>query len=261
MPSLSRPIVVSEIFGPVLQGEGALIGRPTLFVRTGGCDYRCAWCDTLYAVLPEHRASWSPMSVDAILQRLDELSGHRPMMVTLSGGNPALQPLSPLIEAGHAKGYQFAMETQGSVARPWFAKLDYLILSPKPPSAGMKMGWAKLSACLAAAQGAVAGDTETNETANGANRATTGPELSLKVVVFDEADYQFAREVNRRYPGVPFYLQVGNPTLEGEDVVEHLPQLASRLRQLSERVLADGWPDVAVLPQMHVLMYGNKRGV
>ena len=48
-------IRISEIFGPTIQGEGPLIGRPSIFVRTGGCDYRCNWCDTLYAVLPEYR--------------------------------------------------------------------------------------------------------------------------------------------------------------------------------------------------------------
>ena len=48
-------IRISEIFGPTIQGEGPLMGRPTVFVRTGGCDYRCRWCDTLYAVLPEFR--------------------------------------------------------------------------------------------------------------------------------------------------------------------------------------------------------------
>jgi 7-carboxy-7-deazaguanine synthase len=42
-------ILISEIFGPTIQGEGALVGKPTVFVRTGGCDYRCDWCDTVYA--------------------------------------------------------------------------------------------------------------------------------------------------------------------------------------------------------------------
>ena len=49
-----KKVRVSEIFGPTVQGEGPLIGKPTVFVRTGGCDYRCNWCDTLYAVLPKH---------------------------------------------------------------------------------------------------------------------------------------------------------------------------------------------------------------
>ena len=118
-------------------------------------------------------------------------AGERPIMVTLSGGNPAIQPLGPLIAAGHARGYRFAMETQGSVARDWFGDLDMLVLSPKPPSSGMEVDWAAFDACRAAGQGA---------------------ETVLKIVVFDAADYDWAREVAGRYPDLPLYLQPGNHT-------------------------------------------------
>src|SRR4028118_1642746 len=120
-----KPILVSEILGPTIQGEGALVGRPTVFVRTGGCDYRCSWCDTLYAVLPEYRGEWLKMSAEEILQRVLALSGG-PILITVCGGNPGLQPLQPLLARGHAQGFSFALETQGSVAKEWFAKLDYL---------------------------------------------------------------------------------------------------------------------------------------
>lgn len=48
-----KRLAVLEIFGPTLQGEGAVIGAPTMFIRFGGCDYRCEQCDSLHAVLPE----------------------------------------------------------------------------------------------------------------------------------------------------------------------------------------------------------------
>ena len=109
-------IRISEIFGPTVQGEGALIGKPTVFVRTGGCDFRCSWCDTLYAVLPEYRNDWAPMTPEDILARVEQLTDGRPVLVTLSGGNPAIQPLGQLIALGKARRHSFAMETQGSVA-------------------------------------------------------------------------------------------------------------------------------------------------
>lgn len=37
-----------EVFGPTIQGEGMVIGKKTMFVRTYGCDYGCVWCDTAY---------------------------------------------------------------------------------------------------------------------------------------------------------------------------------------------------------------------
>ena len=116
-------IRISEIFGPTIQGEGALIGQPTVFVRTGGCDYRCVWCDSLHAVDSRFRADWRAMTTPEVLDRVRALSGGTPLMVSLSGGNPAIQPLGPLIRQGQAEGYRFALETQGSVSRDWFAHI------------------------------------------------------------------------------------------------------------------------------------------
>src|ERR1700745_4233675 len=103
IPAMKGDIRISEIFGPTIQGEGPLIGRPTVFVRTGGCDYRCSLCDTLYAVLPEYRDEWTPMPPAEIIARVNELADGKPMLVSLSGGNPALQPLAPLIALGRER--------------------------------------------------------------------------------------------------------------------------------------------------------------
>lgn len=239
-------IRISEIFGPTVQGEGPLIGRPTVFVRTGGCDYRCTWCDTLYAVLPEYRADWMLMTPAEIMARVDALAGGKPVLVSLSGGNPALQPLAPLIALGRDRGHTFALETQGSVAQPWFADLDWLMLSPKPPSAGMATDWAAFEACLEAAEGR--------------------PSCALKIVVFDDADYAYAQKAAARYPALPVYLQVGNPApltaADGTAAYEaDIDDLLDRFRWLVGKVTADRWFTATVLPQLHVLTWGNKRGV
>lgn len=236
-----RVIAVSEVFGPTIQGEGALIGKPTVFVRTGGCDFRCHWCDTLYAVLPEHRHEWARIEPEALLDEVMRLSNHRPILVTLSGGNPAIQPLGPLIELGHGRGLTFALETQGSVAQPWFADLEYLTLSPKPPSSGMDTDWDKLEACIKSA---------------GENTLTV-----LKVVVFDDADYVYAREVSARFPLIPMYLQVGNHTPPQVSSEVDVAGLLARLEWLAQKVTVDGWNEATVLPQLHTLIWGNKRGV
>ena len=72
---MTADIRVSEIFGPTIQGEGALIGLPTVFVRTGGCDYRCSWCDSLHAVDSEFRHDWRPMSAADVLAEVDDQIG------------------------------------------------------------------------------------------------------------------------------------------------------------------------------------------
>jgi 7-carboxy-7-deazaguanine synthase len=243
---VSESILISEIFGPTVQGEGPLVGRPTIFVRTGGCDYRCAWCDTLYAVLPEYRNEWVLMTPAEIATRVDELASDKPVLVTVSGGNPALQPLAPLIELGHAKGHMFALETQGSVSSPWFSELDWLILSPKPPSSHMATNWAALDDCI----------TSRKER----------PRCVLKIVVFDDADYNYARTVSARHPALPIYLQVGNAAPlnnTGRSLPDDadIDDLLARFRWLVDKVTVDRWFVATVLPQLHVLAWGNKRGV
>ncbi|WP_113913105.1 7-carboxy-7-deazaguanine synthase QueE [Roseovarius dicentrarchi] len=240
---MSDVIRISEIFGPTIQGEGALIGVPTVFVRTGGCDYRCVWCDSLHAVDSDYRRDWAPMSAGAVMDEVRRLSGGQPLTVTLSGGNPAIQPLGDLIALGRAEGYGFAMETQGSVARDWFAQLEMLVLSPKPPSSEMQTDWALLQDCIDAARGA--------------------PTV-LKIVVFDEADFAYARDVAARHPELPVYLQPGNhtpPPADQADAVVDLAGIECRMRWLVDRVIADHWHAARVLPQLHVMLWGNKRGV
>ncbi|HMB12556.1 MAG TPA: 7-carboxy-7-deazaguanine synthase QueE [Roseovarius sp.] len=243
IPAVSEAIRISEIFGPTIQGEGALIGEPTVFVRTGGCDYRCSWCDSLHAVDAEYRATWASMPPREVMADVARLSGDRPLMVTLSGGNPAIQPLGPLIEMGKAQGYRFAMETQGSVARDWFAALDMLVLSPKPPSSGMTVDWPVFEDCVTAARNA--------------------PTV-LKIVIFDEVDYLWARDAAARYPALPLYLQPGNhtpPPPEDDSAVVDQDGIDARMRWLVDRVIGDSWFAAKVLPQLHVMLWGNKRGV
>ena len=237
MTSEPPTLRISEIFGPTVQGEGALIGRPTVFVRTGGCGYRCAWCDTPYAVLPAYRDQWRSLDHAAVLAEVERLAGG-PILVTVSGGDPALQELAPLIRAGQERGHTFALETQGAVAPPWFAQLDYLTLSPKGPSSGHLTGLGELEACREA--------------------AGNGPETVFKVVVFDDADFDYARELAANYPDRPFYLQVGNPVPVGEP---EPADLLARYRWLVERTLSARWYQATVLPQLHVLVWGNTPGV
>jgi len=237
-------IRISEIFGPTIQGEGAVIGQPTVFVRTGGCDYRCSWCDTLHAVESKYRHDWKPMTAGEVFARVEELSGRQPILVTLSGGNPAIQNMAGLIAQGQEKGYRFALETQGSVVQDWFADLDVLTLSPKPPSSGEDTDFDKLVECVAAA---------------GANTETT-----LKIVVADEADFEYARQVSGRYPKLPVYLQPVNhtpPPAGDEDAPIDLDGINERMDWLVGRVMAEKWYEAIVLPQLHVMLWGNKKGV
>jgi 7-carboxy-7-deazaguanine synthase len=190
----------------------------------------------------EYRHTWASMSAHAVLEEVAKLSGGKPLMITLSGGNPGIQPLEELIDLGHATGYSFGMETQGSVVKDWFCKLDMLVLSPKPPSSGMETDWEMLGRC--AGQGAA--------------------QTVLKIVVFDDADFAYAQDVVRRFPDLPIYLQPGNhtpPSIESDDARVDIEGIDDRMRWLVDRVIEEKWYGARVLPQLHVMLWGNKRGV
>ncbi len=231
---------IAEIFGPTIQGEGVLIGQPTVFIRAGGCDYRCSWCDSLHAVDSRHRHDWAAMRAAEVWARVHALSGGQPLCVSISGGNPAIQDFGPVIALGRAQGYAFACETQGSIARDWFGQLATLVLSPKPPSSGQVVDWAAFDACVRAGR--------------------TAGQMVMKIVVFDDLDLQWAREAAARHPDLPLYLQPGNP--ETDPDIPVAPQaLADRLLWLVERTVGQGWLVPRILPQLHVLIWGNRRGV
>ena len=226
-------ITISEIFGPTIQGEGALIGTQTVFVRTGGCDYRCSWCDTGYAVLSKYEDQWKKMDAKSIMTEIETLSDNKPLWITLSGGNPAQQDLAELITLGQSKGYQFSMETQGSIAKSWFALLDQLTLSPKPPSSGMSFKKRGLERCL-----------EACENLNN---------VSLKFVVADEEDLLWSKTIADQYPRLPCFVQPCNTEANIED--NHAKEIRTdqqkQMLWLIDAVQSLNWKQARILPQLH----------
>jgi len=78
-------------------------------------------------------------------------------------------------------------------------------------------------------------------------------------VAFDDADYEFARSVWRSFPDVPFYLSAGTvPAARAQGESE---QITKGVEWLIERAARDGWREAVILPQIHVLLWGQKRGV
>ena len=83
---------------------------------------------------------------------------------------------------------------------------------------------------------------------------------------FDDPDYGYARAAAARHPTLPIYLQVGNPAplTAASGATADQPgaeALMHRWRWLADKVIADRWFAATVLPQLHVLAWGNKRGV
>ncbi|UIO41399.1 7-carboxy-7-deazaguanine synthase QueE [Brevibacillus brevis] len=238
-------IPVLEIFGPTIQGEGMVIGQKTMFVRTAGCDYRCNWCDSAFTWDGSARDEIRQMSPEAVWEELTRLGGDRFSHVTISGGNPALLAgIGDLIALLKEHGIRTAVETQGSKWQAWLPLIDDITISPKPPSSGMQTDFQAL-------------DRIVHELLDQKH-----PGLSLKVVVFDDADFAYARTIHQRFPGVPFYLQPGNSDLTDADTPSLRDKLLETFEWLIDQAMATpDMNDAKVLPQLHALVWGNKRGV
>ncbi|MBU9720882.1 MULTISPECIES: 7-carboxy-7-deazaguanine synthase QueE [Bacillaceae] len=241
---MSKPIPVLEIFGPTIQGEGMVIGRKTMFVRTAGCDYSCDWCDSAFTW--DGTGKPDLMSAEKIWSVLSDIGEDHFSHVTISGGNPALLPqLSNLIQILKDNRIRIGVETQGSRWQDWLLHVDDLTISPKPPSSKMNTDLDVLDQIIG---NLVDGGRLKN--------------ISLKIVIFDEEDLEYAKQVHQRYSKVNLYLQVGNDdvtTVEDDVLTRHLLQ---RYEWLINQVTANcDWNDVRVLPQLHTLVWGNKRGV
>jgi 7-carboxy-7-deazaguanine synthase len=242
-----KTIPVVEMFGPTIQGEGALAGLSTLFLRTGLCDYRCEWCDSMHAVDPvQVKAGAERLNENEIRARLFELPWSP--WLTVSGGNPAMHDLGQIVSDFHAVGRRVSVETQGSLWRDWLADVDHLTVSPKPPSSGMT---------------SPEHDEQTAAFLTGAELALPKTHRSLKIVVFDQEDLTWARRMIRRYPEWHAFLSVGTDRPNGHEPIRMtLKGISDRYRWLCEQVVQDPYfADVRVFPQLHVIAWGHKLGV
>ena len=116
-------MLIAEIFYS-LQGEGVLVGTPSVFVRTSGCNLRCVWCDTPYT-------SWAPegeqLSVEEIAARVEDFPARH---VVLTGGEPMIASgIVDLTAALRQAGRHITIETAGTVWAP--VECDLMSVSPK----------------------------------------------------------------------------------------------------------------------------------
>lgn len=113
-----------------IQGEGRHTGKPAYFIRLGGCDVGCKWCDAKFTWNPR---LFPPVDVDEIVARAASFPARS---IVITGGEPLLYPLEYLTDKLHGRGLEIFLETSGShLPRGSF---DWICLSPKrqqPPVA------------------------------------------------------------------------------------------------------------------------------
>lgn len=114
---------IAEIFYSI-QGEGRLVGMPSVFIRTSGCNLRCAWCDTPYTSWRSEGENWG---VSKILRKVATYPARH---VVITGGEPLLTPeVVELSAAVQQAGLHLTIETAATIFRPVLC--DLISLSPK----------------------------------------------------------------------------------------------------------------------------------
>lgn len=249
---MSKKIPLVEMFGPTIQGEGAVVGQQTYFFRFGLCDYQCTMCDSLHAVLPrEVKANAEWLTQQEIWQKFyrNFWQPDSTRWVTFSGGNPCIHDLSELVHELITHGFSINVETQGTFAPDWLRYCKIVTVSPKGPGMGEHCDLKVLDQFYA-------------QRGNGV-RCT-------KIVVFDERDLEFARMIIERYGDVTgeFYLSLGNfqppppnqPTSALSSLDLHF-SLISAYKKLFDQIKSDSLlSQVRFLPQLHQLIWGDERG-
>ncbi len=137
-----------------IQGEGKYTGTAAYFIRLGGCDVGCVWCDV--------KESWDAdkhphMSVNELVSLVNE---HPGKLVVITGGEPAMYDLTNLVNALQENGKTVAIETSG--AHPLVGNVDWYTFSPKKFKAPVEEAYLKAN--------------------------------ELKVVIFNKSDFKWAEE-------------------------------------------------------------------
>jgi organic radical activating enzyme len=151
-----------------LQGEGAYAGYAAYFIRLGGCDVGCVWCDV--------KESWDAaahpqVTVATLLNYVLESKTNR---VVITGGEPCMYDLHALCNALHTHGLKVHLETSG--AHEIRGNFDWVTLSPKKFKAPLASAYAKAD--------------------------------ELKIIVFNKHDFDWAREHQALVPAkTALYLQ------------------------------------------------------
>ena len=162
---------INEIYASI-QGESSHTGLPCIFIRLTGCNLRCSWCDTAYAFY-----AGNDLTIEKTLQKVDTFGLP---LVEITGGEPLLQEdVYPLMEALLKKGYRVMLETSGALPIDKVPQRVIKILDIKCPGSG---------------------EEKKNHLEN---LKFLSPHDEVKFVLLDRADYEWSRDLLRKYDLAP----------------------------------------------------------
>ncbi|TMR97575.1 7-carboxy-7-deazaguanine synthase QueE [Nonomuraea basaltis] len=230
-------MVVSEVFGPTVAGEGPSCGRRVAFIRLGGCSLACSWCDTPYtwdATRFDLRAELSRVPVaDAVAQ----VEAMNVPLVVITGGEPLLQQTYPAF---------------GELLRLlWDFEVEIETNGTRAPTEAAERGVSRFNVGLKLAN---SGESEERRVAPAAlarfrQLADVGG-ACFKTVCRDETDVAELAELVDRFELDPDSVWVMPEGTTADATTAHLMRIA-------DPAIAAGFN---ITPRLHVLAWGDERG-
>ena len=226
---------IAELFHSI-QGEGKLVGVPSVFVRASGCNLRCTFCDTPYA-------SWEPEGEDVAVDRIvGQVLAYKCRHVVLTGGEPMILPdVVELCAALKREGLHVTLETAATVYKS--VDVDLASLSPK---LGNSTPHDREGGRFAAAHDRQRINLDVIQ-----RFMDAAPDHQLKFVVSSDADVTEMKSLLARLrgwtPADVLLMPEGVTPAELERHAEWLTDLCKR----------EGF---RYCPRLHIALFGNARG-
>ena len=204
---------INEIYASI-QGESSHTGLPCVFIRLTGCNLRCSWCDTAYAFYEGY-----DLTIEETLQKVETFGLP---LVEITGGEPLLQEnVYPLMEALLKKGYRVMLETGGALPIDKVPERVIKILDIKCPGSG---------------------EEKKNHLEN---LKFLSPHDEVKFVLLDRADYEWSRDLLRKYDLAPSTQVLFSPVYD-----------KLNLKDLSQWILKDRLA-VRLQTQLHKVIWSK----
>ena len=225
---------IAEVFYSI-QGEGRLIGTPSVFIRTSGCNLRCVWCDTPYT-------SWQPEGLEqSIAKILQTVQRHHARHVVITGGEPLLaRGIEELTDKIRARGAHITIETAATIFKP--VACDLVSMSPKLSNS---TPWKRENGKFA--------------------KMHEARRINYAVIqkFLDAYDYQLKFVVNERNDFAEIQSTLNNLTRVDPTRVMIMPQgqtrseLGRKAKWIVELCKEYGF---GFTPRLHIDLFGNRRG-
>ena len=204
---------INEIYASI-QGESSHTGLPCVFIRLTGCNLRCSWCDTAYAFYDGKN-----LTVEETLQKVETFGLP---LVEITGGEPLLQEdVYPLMETLLKKGYRVMLETSGALPIDKVPEKVIKILDIKCPGSG---------------------EEKKNHLEN---LKFLSSHDEVKFVLLDRADYEWSRDLLRKYDLAPSTQVLFSPVYD-----------KLNLKDLSQWILKDRLA-VRLQTQLHKVIWSK----